>query len=158
MDQKNPHSIIKQIDSHPIPADDESVQALQRTHPEFGQVSSDTPADELKTSSELREEYIDTIAKTECWHIFKTTLPYHTHSVYFWHIPLGEGYKIDNSEGEFDLFANAVALAKFTEIDDIDDIVDAGCPRCGSDSLSTGMRPSGSHRQSCSECDFQITI
>lgn len=140
MPTRKPLSIITAIDSHPIPSNQDEINELWDANPEL--MNGDPPS-----VDEAYERYTETIASYGEWHVFRSQWPFsHGQGVIIWNREFGEGFIVDEDEGEWHSFVNLFAAV----VDEEGDCRDA--------EYSDSLQHTGAYHQRCTECGQSWTI
>ena len=118
-------NVITPIESHPLPLAQTDVDEWIDGLAPYQQA---TLPNNNPHPDELHEAYQDEQSRNQEWVVF--TLPRLTQStVHVWNIQFGGGFSVDNSEGTFDLLADAIRDSMSDDgdepaTDDIEDTID----------------------------------
>lgn len=130
------YEIIRKLDSHPIPLDQDEIDEI------WNRCKTGEPPH----IDEAHEEYVHTIAEYDEWHVFRTEYPFNTHGIVFWNRAFGQGFRVDESEGEWHQLVNLFAAI----VDEEGDCRDAD--------YSDSLRQSGAVEQRCKNCGDSYTV
>lgn len=136
----NQLSIVRPLHSHPVPLDQDEIDQLWEQNPRW--VSGDPPSVDA-----AHEDHIHEIAEYHDWRVFRCSWPFgHSNRVYLWNRNFGEGFAIDEDEGDWHSFVNLMAAVVDEEGD------------CRDGEFSSSLRQSGSYDQQCKECGQSWTV
>ncbi|WP_302083140.1 hypothetical protein [Salinibaculum rarum] len=150
------------ITEHPLPFSQDGVDELVETNPML-----DSEEDSDLSVDALHEEYVNRIAQTDEWVVFRVMLYGFESNIYVWNQSLGEGFRFTTDEWAFGNLIEVLSLVQEADeerqpsVDPIEPNTRYGCPYCpevDGEDLSSGTRPSGSTRQSCPNCGRTRTI
>lgn len=133
------YEIIRKLDSHPIPLDQDEIDEIWNQH-------NDPAMGEPPHVDEAHEEYVRTIAEYDEWHVFRTEYPFNCHAVVFWNRAFGQGFRVDDDEGAWHLMVNLFAEIVDQEGD------------CRDAEYSSSLMASGSYDQRCKNCGGSWTV
>lgn len=132
---------IREVDGHPVPFDQEEINELWEEDEYFYPEDSDPPH-----VDEAHERYTHTITRRGDWTVFRSTWPFTSPGVYFFHGGSGDCYRFRDDEGAWHAMVNLFA-----------DIVDEEGD-CRDAEYSDSLMPSSSIKQSCKNCGASWSI
>ena len=133
MTEDGTYRIVRPIDDHPVPFDQDGINEIWSNLPH--KETRDAPS-----IDEAHEEYVETIAKRGEWHVFRVKYPFDFGHVVFWNGSSGEAFRFHDEEGSWHEFVNLLA-----------DIVESEGD-CRDADYSSSLMPSGCYDQRCRNC------
>lgn len=132
--------IVRPVESHPVPFEQEEIDELWED--ESFIVEGEPPS-----VDEAHEEYTETITEYGEWVVFRPEWPFSAGTgVIIWNREFGEGFEVEEGEGEWHSFVNLFAAVVEQEGD------------CREADYSTMTLPSGCVDQQCEDCGQSWTV